>query len=155
MVAIASHRVGRHCRRFLPTVANVFHFDRESSQALGSWVEDVSGTSSTAMPEHMSVHYSDQRALSSGMVKMKAVTELFAALDHIPDAKAILDGGSKLLPAGSISWELVAGIHRDHIAKEPKEKQQKKNKHKRKHDDNDPKEQKRKNKTKHKKAKKS
>ena len=141
------------CRRFLPTVANVFHFDRESSQALGSWVEDVSGTSSTAMPEYMSVHYSDQRALSSGMVKMKAVTELFAALDHIPDAKAILDGGSKLLPAGSISWELVAGIHRDHIAKEPKEKQQKKNKHKRKHDDDDPKEQKRKNKTKHKKAK--
>ena len=61
--------------------------------------------------------------------------KLFAALDHIPDAKAILDRGSKLLPAGSISWELVAGIHRDHIAKEPKEKQQKKNKHKRKHDD--------------------
>ena len=124
------------CRRFLPTVANLFHFDRESSQALGSWVEDTSGPSSTAMPDHMSVHYADQKALSSGLVKVRAVTELFAALDFIPEAKAIIDGGSALLPVGSISWDLVAGLHRDHVASAKytqQEKKQRTNKHDGKH----------------------
>ena len=104
------------CRRFLPTVANVFQVDRSSAQALGSWVEELSGTASSSAPVHMSVHYSDQKALASGLVKHRVLQELFQALEHLPGAKAIIQGGSDLLPVGSVSWDVLAGLHRDHVA---------------------------------------
>ena len=107
------------CRRFLPTVANVFQLDRSSAQALGSWVEELSGATSSSAPVHMSVHYSDQKALTSGLVKHRVLNELFQALEHIPGAKAIIHGGTDVLPVGSVSWEVLAGLHRDHVASQP------------------------------------
>ena len=43
----------------------------------------------------------------------------FQALEHLPGAKAIIQGGTSVLPVGSISWELLAGLHRDHVACQP------------------------------------
>ena len=59
----------------------------------------------------MSVHYSDQRALTSGMVKMKAIAELLKLASKIPEAQAIIEGSSVHMPAHLLSWEVLATLH--------------------------------------------
>ena len=61
----------------------------------------------------------------------------FQALEHLPGAKAIIQGGTSVLPVGSISWELLAGLHRDHVARQPDHPSQVPKDRKRKEDKTD------------------
>ena len=96
------------CRRFMPTLSAVLGFTREESQAIGNWVDDPARGAEAAAPPTMSVHYSDQKALASGMAKKKALRKLFGLLSEIDGAKDILAGGSTLLSVGSITWSDLA-----------------------------------------------
>ena len=64
-------------RRFLPTAANAHGFDDKIAQAVGSWqdVSQVECTSSRSI-KVMSLHCSDEQAVSSGAAKKQAWTFL-------------------------------------------------------------------------------
>ena len=101
------------CRRFLPTAAAVFHYGRNEAQALGNWVEEVTPDASKVVPSFMSIHYSDEKALSSGSVKLSVLQELLAALRAFPEAKDILNGGTALIDPFGIKWDdLAKGVKR-------------------------------------------
>ena len=105
------------CRRFLPTLANVLQYSRHESQAVGNWVEDPSNeqgrrpgsSSSASMP--MSVHYSGQQALASGMVKQRLLEDFLAIIAEVPAAQAIVLGQPGRIGEDVLSWEIVAGKH--------------------------------------------
>ena len=84
-------------RRFLPTIANVTQMPKHECQAIGNWVEDetLNKDVATSSARPMSVHYSDQKALSSGLAKQKAIHNFTQLLSYVPAAKHILEGGSK------------------------------------------------------------
>ena len=92
------------CRRFLPTLSAVLGFTREESQAIGNWVDDPARGAEAAAPPTMSVHYSDQKALASGMAKRKALLKFFDLASKIDSAQDILAGGGTLLSVDSITW---------------------------------------------------
>ena len=79
---------------------------------MGNWVEDLSAGASSSAPPVMSVHYSDQKAMASGAVKLRVINELVVVLSAFPGAASVLRGGSVLLPPGAITWSQVAEIHR-------------------------------------------
>lgn len=58
----------------------------------------------------MSLHYSDERALSSGEVKRQALEHFFHIAAHHPQAAACLDGKIPSLPKGSFTWQEVAQL---------------------------------------------
>ena len=105
------------CRIFLPTLANVLQYSRHDSQAIGNWVEDPSNeqgsrpgsSSSAAMP--MSVHYSGQQALASGMVKQRLLEDFLAIIAEVPSAHAIIKGKPEHISEDILTWEIVASKH--------------------------------------------
>ena len=120
-VGMQQEEVGRltfnTCRRFLPTLANVLQYSRHDSQAIGNWVEDPSSeqkgrpgsSSSAAMP--MSIHYSGQQALASGMVKQRLLEDFLAIVAAVPAAHAIIRGKPDLISEDVLTWEIVAAKH--------------------------------------------
>ena len=101
---VADRYTYNSCRRFLPTAAAVFHFGRDEAQALGSWVEEVTPETSKAIPALMSIHYSDEKALTSGAVKLKVLNAFVNALQDFPAAKEILNGGTTMIDPFCIAW---------------------------------------------------
>ena len=108
------------CRRFLPTVANIFQYSRHDAQAIGSWVEEpsadgqparASAGSGSLLP--MSVHYSGKQALASGMVKQRAVQDLLRVLNQIPEVAVILQGQPGQVSEDAVSWDKIATIFQD------------------------------------------
>ena len=96
-------------RRFLPTLGDVLRFSADDSQALGSWQElpQASGCAGKAS-QRMSLHYSDERALSSCEVKRRALTQLLQIAERHPQASACLMGILPFLPKGAFTWEDIA-----------------------------------------------
>ena len=120
------------CRRFLPTLVNILGFSREEAQAVGNWVDDPAcGVESSAAPS-MAVHYADEKALSSGMVKKKALKSFLKLVADLPEAKAIIDGGAILLQVDALPWEMlglrVANRKRKREEKDKKGKKERKEK---------------------------
>ena len=56
----------------------------------------------------MSLHYSDERALSSCEVKRRALTHLLQQAEHHPQAAACLRGQLPFLQRGSFTWKDIA-----------------------------------------------
>ena len=123
------------CRRFLPTMGNLLGLSRHEAQALGNWVEDPTddreGTSTRTPVMPMAVHYSDQRAIASGLVKSKLLDKFVSLLEGVPQAHAILHGASGTVTEAELSWEILAGLQHEHAKanietiKEKKEKKDK------------------------------
>ena len=124
------------CRRFLPTLANVLQFSRHDCQAIGNWVEDQSAGASPATVLPMSVHYSDRKALASGVVKQRALAEFLSILREIPSVQPVIDGGSDRVSDADVSWDTIATIHQSRqtiVSSSPKDKKDKKSKKDKKH----------------------
>ena len=69
-------------RRFLPTLGNVLALDRDSMQAVGSWVEIPAGGGPQPLKgfrasNPMSLHYSGQKMLRSAQVKNALMKRFF------------------------------------------------------------------------------
>ena len=61
----------------------------------------------------MSVHYSGQRAVSSGLVKAKLLQKFVLLLRAVPQAHGILHGSMEVLPEGSLTWDILAKLYYD------------------------------------------
>ena len=59
----------------------------------------------------MSVHYSDQRALSSAQAKRQVLQLFFDLVRQHEGARAALDGTGATLPLGTFTWEELARLH--------------------------------------------
>ena len=106
------------CRRFLPTLGNVLDITRHEAQALGNWVEDPTaqqdrpaGPGPSVLP--MSVHYSGQRALASGLVKARVVERFLQLLSAVPTVGRIIAGEPGIVDEEAVTWELLAKLHHD------------------------------------------
>ena len=100
-------------RRFLPTVANVLRFEGYIAQAIGSWQEVPQGEGTTGQATRpMSLHYSDEQALSSCEAKRK-VLELFAQVSsRHPQVAAIIAGEDIQVQRGTLTWQEFAKLAR-------------------------------------------
>ena len=104
------------CRRFLPTLGNVLGLTRHEAQAVGNWVEDpcrdqAKSSGSSVLP--MSVHYSGQRAVASGLVKAKLLRNFVRLIQPVEQARKILEGEPGFVHEEALSWEVLAKLHFD------------------------------------------
>ena len=98
-------------RRFLPTLADVLRCDRDTAQAVGSWQEIPQGEGCAGRAiRPMSLHYSDEQALSSCVAKVKVLEKLFEVAALHPQAAAVLNGGLPGLEAAAFDWKDFAAI---------------------------------------------
>ena len=99
-------------RRFLPTMANVLRFPDSIAQAIGSWQEIPQGEGCAGIGvQLMSVHYSDQKALSSAEAKREVLDLFFCLVRRHAAAQAALDGKGSMLAPGTFSWEDLARLN--------------------------------------------
>ena len=59
----------------------------------------------------MSVHYSGQRAVASGLVKAKLLREFVRLVQQIDQVRKILDGEPGFVHEEVLSWEVLAKLH--------------------------------------------
>ena len=99
-------------RRFMPTMANVLQVGTEVAQAIGSWEEipKGDGCASARASRPMSLHYSAQQALASGIAKKKVLKRFIKASKELPGVQAILRGESGSLEPGSLTWAHIAEL---------------------------------------------
>ena len=98
-------------RRFLPTLADVLRVDRDTAQAVGSWQEIPQGEGSAGRAiRPMSLHYSDEQALSSCVAKVRVLSRFFEVAALHPQAAAVLDGSALLLEAPAFDWKVFASL---------------------------------------------
>ena len=110
---VAGELTFNSCRRFLPTLGGIFGASRHEAQAIGNWVEDempnkkhAQETVASIMP--MGVHYCDQKALTSGLVKASVLAKFFALVEPLPKVQAILQGKPGRLLEDELSWDILA-----------------------------------------------
>ena len=101
-------------RRFLPTLGNVLQLDRESMQALGSWMEVPSGggpqpSKAFRASNPMSLHYSGQKMLRSAQVK-NAMVKRFMQLFRLKRSELALSENN-LLRTDAWGWEEFAALN--------------------------------------------
>ena len=101
-------------RRFLPTLGNVLALDRDSMQAVGSWVEipAVYGPQPSKgfrASNPMSLHYSGQKMLRSAQVK-NALMKRFFQLFRIKRPELALSVNN-LLRTDAWGWEELAALN--------------------------------------------
>ena len=65
----------------------------------------------------MSVHYSDQKALSSSQAKREVLQLFFDLVRLHAGARAALDGAGATLPFGTFTWEDLACLHHHHTTR--------------------------------------
>ena len=98
-------------RRFLPTLADVLRCDRDTAQAVGSWQEVPQGEGCAGRAiRPMSLHYSDEQALSSCVAKAKVLTRFFEVAALHPQAAAVLAGSLPALEAFAFDWKVFASL---------------------------------------------
>ena len=98
-------------RRFLPTLADVLRCDRDTAQAVGSWQEVPQGEGCAGRAiRPMSLHYSDEQALSSCVAKEKVLARFFEVAALHPQAAAVLDGSLPSLEAAAFDWKDFAAL---------------------------------------------
>ena len=61
----------------------------------------------------MSIHYSGQQALASGMVKQRVLEDFLAVVAAVPAAQEIISGKPDLISEDTLTWEIVASKHQD------------------------------------------
>ena len=62
----------------------------------------------------MSVHYSDQRALSSSQAKREVLQLFFDLARHHVGARGVLENSGAGLPTGTFTWKDLARLHHQH-----------------------------------------
>ena len=58
----------------------------------------------------MSLHYSAEQALASGIAKKKVLKRFIKASKELPGVQAILKGESESLKPGSLTWAHIAEL---------------------------------------------